>query len=567
MQRSLDESASKFADPPPDVLARVGDLERRVAALENRSGPLPALKVDAAPRSLTPVPAGFIPILGRALLGLAGAYLLRAIAESGTAPRIATVIAALIYAGAWLVSPIRTHAGETFRALVYTVTAAAIFAPLLWETTVRFQVLAPAATALVLVLFVIAGYAVAWRRDLTAITRITTLAGAGTALGLLVATRDLLPFTIALLAMALVAEYAACRDQFLGERWIAALSIDSALLVLTYVLTRPQGLPEGYRAIPTIQAVAIQMMTLAIYLGSTSFRTLARGLKITWFEAGQVTAVFAISIGGVLQVTPVTQGPAAAALGGFCMLSGIGAYLVAFVLFDRRAERRNLHTYSLWGLTLLLTGSAILFSGALLTAIWGALAILGMLMGRRTGHIILRAHACVYLIGAVAVSGLLRYCFSVSIEPGTPLSAVAPAAILAACAAALCYAASGATPTVPVRIPAAIIAGLLCWSILAFASGMLASLRIDAGGLATLRTFLLCALAIGMALAGSRWGRVELVWLQYPLMLFGAAKLLLQDFPTGSPAVLALSLLSYGGALILLPHCRLGTHGRSAQLT
>ena len=479
MPRSLDESTFKPVDVLADVLVRVSDLERRLAALENRSGPLPVLKADIAAAELPSVPAGIIPILGRALLGLAGAYLLRAIAESGKAPRIVIVIAALVYAGAWLVSSIRTRAAGSFAAVVYTVTAALIFAPLLWETTVRFQVLAPAASALALVLFVIAGSVLAWRRDLSAISRITMLAGAGTALGLLVATRDLAPFTIALLAMAVVAEYAACRDRFLGERWIAALSADLALVVLAFVFTRPQGLSENYRAIPTMLIVAIQTAAMAIYLCSTSFRALARGLKITWFEAGQVTAVFALAISGALQVT---QGAAGPVLGGFCMLSGAAAYLAAFVLVDRRTERRTLHTYAIWALMLLLVGSAILFSGTLLTSICGALAILAMWVGRRTGHTVLRAHACVYLIAATLVSGLLRYCYSMSIEPRTPLAAVAPAAILAACAVALCYAASGATPTIQVRIPAAIIAGLLCWSLLAFGSGMLAQLTINAAG-------------------------------------------------------------------------------------
>jgi hypothetical protein len=549
------KSEIKLDDVLPDVLARVNDLERRVAALENRPGTLTALGAEVTAPEFPSVPAGVIPILGRALLGLAGAYLLRAIAESGTAPRIATVIAALVYAGAWLVSSIRTRAAEKFGAVVYTVTAALIFAPLLWETTVRFQVLSPAVSAFTLVLFVIAGYGLAWRRDVSAISRITTLAGAATALALLVGTRDLAPFTIALLAMALVAEFAACRDHCLGERWIAALSTDVSLLVLTYLVTRPQGLPEGYRAIPTMLAVAIQMAALAIYLGSTSFRTLARGIKIAWFEAGQTTVVFAISIDGVLQVT---QGAAGGALGGFCLLSGASAYLAAFVLVNRRTQRRNLDMYALWGLTLLLAGSVMLFSGTPLTAIWDALAILAMSVGRRTGHIVLRAHACVYLIGAALVSGLLQYCYSVSIEPGTPFAALAPAAILAACAVALCYAASGVTATIPARIPTAIIAGLLCWSMLGFGSGMLAALAISAAYLATLRTALLCAAAIGMALAGSRWGRGELLWLQYPVMFFGAVKLLLEDFPQGRPAALALSLLSYGGALILLPRCRLG---------
>ena len=393
MQGSLDESAAKFEDP--DVLARVSDLERRVAALENLSGVQPALKPDEVLlRNLPPVPARSVPIVGRALLGLAGAYLLRAIAESGTAPRTATVIVALLYAGAWLVSPIRTRGAETFRAIVYTVTAALIFAPLVWETTVRFQVLSPAAAALVLVLFVIAGNAVAWRRNLDAIGRIAMLAGAGTALGLLVATRDLAPFTIALLAMALTAEYAACRDRLTGERWIAAVSADASLLFLTYILTRPQGLPEGYRAVPAVLAVAIQAAALAIYLGAFHSVRLRAGSRSAWFEVGQLSAVFAISIGGALQVT---RGSAAAIVGGFCMLSGAGAYLTALVLLDRRTGRRNFYAYATWGLALLLAGGAILFSGIVLTAIWSALAILAMTVGRRTGLVVLRAHASVYM--------------------------------------------------------------------------------------------------------------------------------------------------------------------------
>jgi hypothetical protein len=440
--------------------------------------------------------------------------------------------------------------------VVHTVTATLIFAPLLWETTVRFQVVAPAASALALVLFVIAGSVLALRRDLSAINLITMLAGVGTALGLLVATRDLAPFTIALLAMAGVAEYSACRDRFPGQRWIAALSVDLSLAVLAFVFTRPQGVPENYRAIPIVLIVAIQVGAMAIYLCSTSFRTLARGLKITWFEAGQVTAVSALAISGALQVT---QGAAGPVLGSFCMLSGAAAYLAAFVLVDSRNERRTSHAYAIWALTLLLAGSAILFSGTLLTSICGALAILSMWVGRRTGLTILRAHACVYLIAATLISGLLRYCYSISIEPRTLLAAVAPAAILAACAVAICYAASGDTRTIRARIPAAIIAGLLCWSLLAFSFGMLAPLSISAAGLATLRTFLLCAVAIGMVLAGSRWQRGELLWLQYPVMLFAAVKLLFEDFPNGSPAALALSLLSYGGALILLPRCRVGS--------
>jgi hypothetical protein len=41
MQRSLDESTFKPVDVLADVLVRVSDLERRLAALEHCPGPLP----------------------------------------------------------------------------------------------------------------------------------------------------------------------------------------------------------------------------------------------------------------------------------------------------------------------------------------------------------------------------------------------------------------------------------------------------------------------------------------------------------------------------------------------
>jgi hypothetical protein len=43
-----------------------------------------------------------------------------------------------------------------------------------------------------------------------------------------------------------------------------------------------------------------------------------------------------------------------------------------------------------------------------------------------------------------------------------------------------------------------------------------------------------------------------LLWLLYPLMTYGAYRLLVEDFPNGRPTVLALSLLFYGGTLLQL---------------
>jgi hypothetical protein len=71
--------------------------------------------------------------------------------------------------------------------------------------------------------------------------------------------------------------------------------------------------------------------------------------------------------------------------------------------------------------------------------------------------------------------------------------------------------------------------------------------------LSMVRTIVGCAVALGLAYIGSRWKRVELGWVAYAAVAFGTLKLLLEDLRFGNPASLVVSLLFYGGVLILLP--------------
>jgi hypothetical protein len=110
---------------------------------------------------------------------------------------------------------------------------------------------------------------------------------------------------------------------------------------------------------------------------------------------------------------------------------------------------------------------------------------------------------------------------------------------------------SGSGEAVKARIPALLIAALLCWALLGLGgAGITTLLGPESAISSTLRTGLICALSIGLA----RWGvrRAELTWLLYPLMLYGAYRLLAEDFPNGRPTALALSLLFYGGTLLQL---------------
>src|ERR1700692_3076339 len=118
--------------------SRVDELEKRVHALEHpdedRS---PVLKPIATPTATShrgdeaPLQtANVFPVLGRAMLGIAGAYVLRAIAEAGFMPKIAVAAVAIAYAFAWLVWAARVSKVSGFVSLIYTVTSAAILAPM-----------------------------------------------------------------------------------------------------------------------------------------------------------------------------------------------------------------------------------------------------------------------------------------------------------------------------------------------------------------------------------------------------------------------------------------------------
>ena len=88
-------------DDPSETLARVcrrlDQLEDRVSAIEHMPQPAIPLAVHnlvaqaqvRGSENALPQPVGVFPVVGRAMLGIAGAYVLRAVAESGAVPKLA----------------------------------------------------------------------------------------------------------------------------------------------------------------------------------------------------------------------------------------------------------------------------------------------------------------------------------------------------------------------------------------------------------------------------------------------------------------------------------------------
>ena len=413
--------------------------------------------------------------------------------------------------------------------------------------------------------FTLFGLAVSWRKDLLIVATFATLAGLGTSAVLLLYTRDVLPFTFVILAIALAMEVSACLNHWLSGRWLAASAADLAVLLATWLVTMEHGVPEGYAPIPYAALLGAQVALLAIYLASTIVRTLLRGFTFTWFETAQCALAFVISVGGGLQLTSADS-RVAPALALLALVCAGACYLVSFLMLDRGGEHgRNFHTYSTFGILLAVAGSRILLSGAATAVAWSVLAVAAIWVGGIFLRLTLKVHGCIFLLLALTASSALEQAAGLLLGsrawPGG-----APWAIWSgALTASLCYAigtrhGAAVTPSWSSRTLRILVAGTAVGLVAGIAAGLLTSgyhaiYGADAthAYCATLRTFVLSSAALLLVWAGGRWNRPEFSRLVYPVMALGAYRMIGVDLQQDRTAALFLSLLLYGGALMLLP--------------
>ena len=553
--------------PEWDALEReVRSLALRVAFLEQHSGlSAPAAPLVSAPETLSSHPLadmpGLLPIVGRALLGLAGAYLLRALTESGTLSPTVGTAAGIVYALLWLGWAARSPATERLKTAILSLTAVLVLCPLLWEATIRFHAIGTWTAAAVLLAFAAFGMAISWRKSLLVVSTFATLAALGTAAALLLATHDVLPFTFLFLAVAAAIEASACLEHWLSERWLGATAADLAVLLATWLVTNERGLPQGYAPIPHPWLLTAQVALLTIYLSSTIVRTLFRGFSITGFETAQCAVAFAVCLSGGLQMAPV--------MAAVMLVCAAACYLASFVLLERQgASSRNFYTYSTFGILLTLAGSRILLSGAMTAWVWSVLAIACVWAGGYFGRLTLQVHGGIYLLLALATSGALQEAagllLSEALWPDERQMALwTGLAATAAAYALVSYYGREERPSKNIQVFRIGAAASFVWLAAGIAAGLLTGayhLLFGAAAThaycATLRTGVLAGLSLLLAWAGPRWNRSELSRLVYPAMLLGGYRLLMEDLHQGHKVALFFSLLLLGAVLTALPRMK-----------
>ncbi len=548
------------------IAERLQELEQRVAALERRAespeSPAVGSFLPTLPRAKEKraTSTSAVPVLGKAVLAIAGAYLLRAVAESGAAPRSIMLLSGIVYAGVWLVWAVRSHRRSHFASVVFALTAATILPPLLWEGTVRFEVLTAAFAAAVLVGTVVLSLVLAWKDKLEAIPWIATTAAVGTALALIVATHELRALTTALLAIALATEVVAGLGRWVNLRLVTAPAADFAVLLLGVVMTSANGVPATYRAMSARELNAFCVALLLIYGGSLAVRAFVMQKELTFAEV--VQAAVATGIGTSVSLA-ATQGESARPLGTVFLLVAVVCYWGALRRFTGPEQKRNRRVSANYAAGLVLAGSLLTFHENFQVVAFSVAAIAAVVAFTRTKDLSLGIHGTCYLLAAGTAGHLFGFV-------GKSLAGTVPAwpnwsFWLIVLAGLGCYLlgsrASGEAGKERILwvVPAAVVASAVA------ALGVMATADLAQGGLGAsrvsmLRTVVTCVMALALGYAGSRWNRVELGWVAYGAIGLGALKLVAEDLRFGNAATLMVSLLFYGLILILLP--RLTRFGR-----
>ena len=578
-----------MADRIEDLAASVDRLERLVASIDSRLSAVElnrgvisdavedeTLDTDSISSGDSSGQSGMIVglgELGRSLLVLAGAFLLRALTDMQTLPHSMGVALGLVYSLLWIFFADRAGArGRSRSAAFHGVSAALIAFPLLWETTASFGLLSPTNAALSLGILTAFALFVAARRGLQLLAWIFALGAVSTAVALIFATGAMELFTLLLLALGFATLWFGYTHSWHGLRWFTGIAVDLMVLQMTVIVTNPRGIPEHYAGLSPGVAVGLALALPTAYVGSFAFRTLMRGRSISPFGVGQSFLSLLLGIGGTIRIAAAC-GVHLLALGIVLLLLAAAAYYAAFVFVKRRLGKgANFYYFSSMALGLTLVGSWLALGGFALGASWFALALAAAYLGGRFDRITLRTH-CALLVFAVGLQvGLTRAGIAAFIGPsgdGSPLTT--PLGLILLVEGAIAYlilirTRGGDESEWPTRLPRFVVAvHAVLWmggAIVVFVQRALMELGLstrESALAAAVRTVVIAAAAVGLAAVGRRNSLRELSWLVYPLLLGGGIKLLVQDLRACPPSYLFVSFICFGIALIAAPRIQRGT--------
>jgi len=547
----------------------IRDLTRAMRALEDRVARLESPSVAAAPSPVTvlppdnddleefpPVPQALLrspPFVGRLLLVLGGAYLLRALTEGEQVLPAVGAGLGYVYGLVWLVFAHRAgRLGKAYAATWHGVSAAMITLPLVWETSARFGILSFPVAAALLAAAAILALAIAWRHRLAELAGLFTVGAGAVALVTLLPNGDaVLPMNAALVAIGVVAHWVGRTRGWLAPPWCGGLAAVAGGLLLAARTLSNTGPDPAY-------AMALLLLLFISYVASIVVSALRGWHRLDVYDGVQTVLVLLVGFEGASRIAQQT-GTGQPVLGLATLAVAVVIYLRAFTVLDRERRRCFQYLTSL-ALVLVLTGSAGLLEHP--TIPWSLLSVATLLTGRRLGRATLGVHAVTYAVAALLASGVLAEILAAWATIGSELPHTLQSwlAIGAVAATALWPVASSRAESVVwgrAARGAALVLLLVTLGGLAL-RGVVALLPSTLGesGVAwqaAARTVVVAVLAVGAALIARRSGLRLLGRLVPVVLAAGAVKLAFEDLPNGRPASLAISFGAFGAALILAP--------------
>jgi hypothetical protein len=561
----------------------VARLEQRLAALEAGAEPV-VRRPEARPRAAVSTPSEEPPtpgaaatatralsLVGRSLLVLAGAFLLRAVTDAGTLPTPVGIGLGLVYAVGWLAAArAAARGGRSRSATFHGVCSAVIGYPLIWEATTTFKVLSPEGAVLAVAGVTGVGLVIGWGCRLRSVAWVFTIAAVATTV-VLMTVSPITGFASGFLVVLGLASFwiARSREWFLLP-WLPALAANLFVMRTVATAASPSATVAVSVGVPVTVAGLLVFSLVVGYIGTVAFQVLSRRRPIDAFDAVQTALVLAVGVAGVARLA---SGASGAMLGAAAALAGAACYAAAFTVVERDSGRgRNFVYVSTLAVVLVLTGTSYLGGELMVTGLWAVLGLVSAILGSRLDHVTLRVHGALFATAAAIHGGLVVFSVEALTGPATgswrhPSASVH--IVLAAATASMAVIASSRGRSGLrwwARLPLVALVVISAAGVCAEVVGLLASPPLfDIGsvaGLAMARTGVVSIGVLVLAALATQLEMPELRWVVYPMLCALGVKILLQDLPAGRPLSIAVAFLFYGAALIMSPRF-LRTHDRA----
>jgi hypothetical protein len=561
----MDDRLSQLETRLREVDEAVGLLCRRVAVLEQSAAPSrdaagPVVEdamPPAPPASVVPVPiapwgdpARLLSLVGRTFVILGGAFLLRAVTESGRLPQASGIVLGFAYASVWIGAADRVGVRRPTSGLFHGLAGVIIGVAILWEASTRFDFLRPTTSAVVLALLVLGALGVAWHRRLEWLALIVTVAGVATNLVLALASGHAQPYAVCGVAIGVATAWLGVDQRWTLPRWPAAIAANLLVIALISRAVAPMSLE------PPSAALVTALLLAGAYLAVVIVPGIAHRRDPDIFEVLQSAVGLSIGFAGAFNLAGLAGAGTPSVIGASLAVVGTSGYLLVHVRAAHVTPGMSAYLTTV-ALALALWGGSTWFSGTPRTAWLAVVALILSWPSVALDRASVTVHAVIVGLAAALSSGLLAYTAEVWV--GSPERAALRAPALVALAV-LAFGLLAGRRQADRRVPAAeSLARLTRGLVFVAGAGALVVAMMarwiaappDTAAFSSIRSVTLAASAVLLAAAArTAFGR-ELSWLAYPVLAVAGVKLIAEDLRVSSPAMLFLVLAVYGLSLIL----------------